>query len=101
MSQPQDAKLALTQLNESLWQQFQQKVDIFDLVRQRSQFVDTLLEQTWNQVGLTSFPAALIAVGGYGRGELLPHSDIDILILLSSEPCPDIEEKLGQFITFL
>ncbi len=101
MIQAQDAKKALCEFNLTLCEQFKSKVDIFKLVAERSQFVDALLTKTWQQFGLNEYDAALIAVGGYGRGELLPQSDIDILILLSEQPCHDLEQKLGQFITFL
>src|SRR3546814_17212997 len=52
------------------------------LVHARAHLVDEVLRASWQKF-LPDAPAglALIAVGGYGRGELLPHSDIAILLL--------------------
>ena len=44
---------------------------------------------------------SLIAVGGYGRREMFPLSDLDFLILVEQTPSPKIEEKITQFIQFL
>jgi len=52
----------------------------FVLSRHR-QLVDSLLRGIWRRLDLPA-DAALVAVGGYGRGELFPYSDVDVLVLL-------------------
>lgn len=51
------------------------------LLKGLSRITDQLLRRIWQSHSLPS-PAALVAVGGYGRGELFPQSDVDVLILL-------------------
>ncbi len=51
------------------------------MLRAIARHVDQTLTQLWNQAGMPRH-LALIAVGGYGRGELFPYSDVDVLILL-------------------
>ncbi len=81
---------------------FTQGVEASVLVRLRSNFIDTLLHQAWDKyIATPSSPMSLIAVGGYGRGELHPYSDIDILILSKNKLSSEEEETLSQYITFL
>ena len=69
------------------------------LLRGHSRLVDSILRDIWVQAALPE-DICLIAVGGYGRGELYPHSDVDILIL-SPESTPDtlhtVESLVGIF----
>jgi [protein-PII] uridylyltransferase len=51
------------------------------LIKALTRHVDTTLASLWSHGKMPS-SAALLAVGGYGRGELLPYSDIDVLLLL-------------------
>ncbi|MDD4965194.1 MAG: [protein-PII] uridylyltransferase [Gallionella sp.] len=70
------------------------------LLRSHSNLVDQYLRQIWQQLAMPQ-SLALIAVGGYGRGELYPKSDIDLLILLDDDPDEVLQSQLQQLIGVL
>lgn len=77
-------------------------MQVDELVHGRATFVDALLCRAWQLLGLDKEKnLALVAVGGYGRGQLQPHSDIDLLILSNRRLNKDIQETIGRFITLL
>lgn len=79
---------------------FREGDDIQHLVRERATFVDLILHYAWHQYPW-DHDVALIAVGGYGRAELHPKSDIDILILLDNKAGKKYNDNLQSFVTFL
>ncbi|QQX79042.1 bifunctional uridylyltransferase/uridylyl-removing protein GlnD [Shewanella sp. KX20019] len=101
MNSAQTAKSVLIDLNSTLLNTFNERSDIRTIVSERCQHVDALLQQQWLSHGLQLFPIALIAVGGYGRGELHPQSDVDLLFLTEGELTTDAEEALSAFIAFI
>lgn len=82
---------------ERLEEEYARDNDAQALLRNRSRNVDATLEKLWLAQGFPN-SLALAAVGGYGRGELFPASDIDLLILLPKEATPAIQEKLETLI---
>ncbi|HBH38977.1 MAG TPA: [protein-PII] uridylyltransferase [Curvibacter sp.] len=70
-------------------------------LRRLARLADDTLKTLWQQAGFGPGPT-LAAVGGFGRGELFPHSDIDVLLLLPTGQSPDTDEALRQRIeTFI
>ena len=71
------------------------------LVRARTHLVDEVLREAWlRHLPATSPGIALVAVGGYGRGELLPSSDIDILLLHDGASLDRLRKKLEELTAF-
>lgn len=73
------------------------------LLRARSDLLDSVLKRVWREHTNEMAGLSLLAVGGYGRRELFPHSDIDILILIDAgdTPAAERDECIGHFVTAL
>lgn len=93
---------ALEEGSKRLVERFQAEEPVVELVTDRASLVDELLVKAWYE----HFPddpddIALVAVGGYGRGELHPGSDIDLMILLRDALTEDYQAPIESFVTFL
>ena len=83
-------------------QRFAEDAPIEDLIHDRAQLVDVVLRAAWrHHAGRHAADLALVAVGGYGRGELHPCSDIDIMVLLPKSEAADWQPDIEKFLTFL
>ncbi|HEY5717914.1 MAG TPA: nucleotidyltransferase domain-containing protein, partial [Motiliproteus sp.] len=95
-------KRALAQGQETLNQRFREGADIRTLIYGRAWMLDQLMQRAWAQFDWPGNDTiSLVAVGGYGRGELHPHSDIDLMVLLRDGDPEQYRDSIEGFITLL
>lgn len=80
---------------------FENGIQVEELIQQRSDMVDEILSAIWHFHFPDSNELCLVAVGGYGRRELLPHSDIDLLVLGTDLSLATRKTSLEAFVTCL
>jgi len=102
-SVPKAFRHAMKEADTVLNRRFRNMENIKLIIRRRAWTMDQLLQQLWNQLACAkASDIALMAVGGYGRAELHPHSDIDLLILLQdSGNAEQYRADLELFVTQL
>jgi [protein-PII] uridylyltransferase len=99
---PGNGRDALQAATTNINERFLDGAPVVELVHLRAAVVDRLLIHLWRMhANYCSNVAVLVAVGGYGRGELHPHSDVDIMLLLPDDLPEGCEPELSDFVTAL
>ncbi len=94
-------KDAITAASAQFDRRFSEGEDIRALVHERALFIDCILHYAWHQYSW-SRGISLEAVGGYGRCELHPHSDIDLLLLCASKDVlKQAQDNIERLLTLL
>lgn len=91
----------LTQINDDISRALERGVTIRQLVTARACAIDSLLIALFSWFELDKTDLALFATGGYGRGELSLHSDIDILLLAPDDIAVSIRAKIDGIVALL
>ena len=96
---------AINQWRSDVENQLQESFDhgqsIRDVILTRSNMIDEALIFLWKYAKLDQTDLSLFAVGGYGRREMLPYSDVDIMILSEDEFSEEQEKIISVFISSL
>jgi [protein-PII] uridylyltransferase len=99
------ARLALRQYlvdyDRDLAGAFRDHAEAEEIIVARTAAIDCMLNYAWLSWLGETVNAALIAVGGFGRGEQFPHSDVDLLILTVESPEPRVMRAIEAFCACL
>lgn len=91
----------LRKISDSICKRFNDGALASELIHVHTKEIDQLLALAWCPfINQSNDDIALIAVGGYGREELFPHSDIDILVLLTNDYHEQHNDAITRFISF-
>lgn len=93
-------RAALTQGRDAIRARFLARPDTPLLLREHARLTDGIVGAAWHALGLPG-EWSLVAVGGYGRRRLYPHSDVDLLILLPHEAAGLAHGALERFVSAL
>ena len=100
-----EARLALRQVlgdsERALAGAFHASVDVSDLVQLRARAVAAVVVHVWRSCVGEATDCSLLAVGGFGRGVLFPHSDVDLLVLGEAAVLGGQARALEAFFTCL
>ena len=102
-SEPTSARERIFAFDQALHEQFRAGIDVEILLAKRSAQVDKCILDLWNAIpwtDLASHALGLFAVGGYGRGELHPHSDVDVLVI-SETDISSFSDQIELFVRSL
>ncbi|ACV36158.1 [protein-PII] uridylyltransferase [Accumulibacter sp.] len=88
----------LRDAQKSIRERFLAEGDAPCLLHERCQLIDAVLGDLWRELDLPT-SLALVAVGGYGRGELYPASDVDLMLLLPGPPDEALTAQLEAVVT--
>ena len=99
---PADCRARLKRAASALDRKFLEKRPIGPIIRQRARAIDGVLADIWRQFDWPEPErVSLLAVGGYGRQELHPHSDIDVMVLLDAPLQDRCRPELERLVAFL
>ena len=85
---------------ETLQRQFFLTGDAAEVLRATTERVESIIRTAFATHLAPAFPKGLaaLAVGGYGRLELFPHSDVDLMLLENAEPDKAGREAISRFL---
>ena len=95
------ARASLAVTDARLARRFDQGEIVDRLVALRARAVDALILDAWSRCVAPDARLALFAVGGYGRGELFPQSDIDLMVLAEPDDQQAQHDGLARFFALL